>query len=165
MDVTPPPPLIRRLPPGTWTVLAWLAAVAYSSITSIRLPGEVEDLRPSPLFTELWAGHLSSLAVAALTTLAGSVLLGRRPLTALALLLSGSVCMAMALNSTEITFEQFLPAEVALCHIAVTRPRRVSVAASRSPRRASRSAHWRGTPPCGCCSATRSGRPSNWPSG
>jgi signal transduction histidine kinase len=130
MDVTPPPPLIRRLPPGTWTVLAWLAAVAYSSITSIRLPGEVEDLRPSPLFTELWAGHLSSLAVAALTTLAGSVLLGRRPLTALALLLSGSVCMAMALNSTEITFEQFLPAEVALCHIAVTRPRRVSVAAA-----------------------------------
>ncbi|XVQ15548.1 sensor histidine kinase [Spirillospora sp. CA-255316] len=130
MDDTPPPPLIRRLPPGIWTALAWLAAVAYSSITSVRLPGEVQDLRPSPLFSGMGAGHLYTLAVAALTTLAGSALLGRRPLTALALLLGGSVCMAMALNSTEITFEQFLPAEVALCHIAVTRPRRVSVAAA-----------------------------------
>ncbi|MFC5751396.1 sensor histidine kinase [Actinomadura rugatobispora] len=130
MDVTPPPPLIRRLPPGTWTALAWIAALAYSYVTSVRLPGEVEDLRPSPVFSELWAGHLYSLAAAAVTTLAGSALLGRRPLPALALLLAGSVFMAMALNSTEITFEQFLAAEVALCHIALTRPRRVSAAAA-----------------------------------
>ena len=130
MHVTPPPPLIRRLPPGVWTAAAGGAAAAYASLTSVRLPGEAEPPRHAPLPAVLEAGHLSTLVAAALATLGGSVLLGRRPTAALALLLTGSVCMAMALNSTEITFVQFLAAEVALCHIAATRPRRVSVPAA-----------------------------------
>jgi signal transduction histidine kinase len=70
------------------------------------------------------------LAIAAVMALAGSVLLRRTPLPALALLLAGSVFMAMALNSTEIGFPEFLAVDVALCHIAATRPRRISIAAA-----------------------------------
>ncbi|MEW2354207.1 histidine kinase [Spirillospora sp. NPDC029432] len=119
---------LRRLPPGTWTALAWCAGIAYSFAVDIRLPGEVEPFRPLKV-THLMAAHWWTLAAATALALAGSVLLRRRPLPALTLLLAGSVLEAMALNSTEITFAQFLAAQVALAYIAATRERRAAFAA------------------------------------
>ncbi|MFI0356385.1 sensor histidine kinase [Actinomadura sp. 9N407] len=121
-------PLLRRLPPGTWTALAWVAALAYALVVSFRLPGEVPRFRPEG-FVALSGTSLTLVAAATVMTLAGSVLLGRRPLPALALFLAGSVFASMALNSTEITFPQFLAADVALGYIAATRSRRMSVIA------------------------------------
>ncbi|NYI07816.1 sensor histidine kinase [Allostreptomyces psammosilenae] len=126
----PHQPLLKRLPFGTWTALAWCAALVYAAVGGVRLPGEADYHRPGGSVFTLGAGHWALLAVAAATTLAGSVLLRRRPLTALGLLLAGSTCTAMALTSTEITFTQFMAAEVALAHIAATRPRRSSVVAA-----------------------------------
>ncbi|WP_106398496.1 sensor histidine kinase [Actinocorallia populi] len=119
---------LRRLPPGTWTALAWSAAMAYETAISVRLPGEVPRFRPEGL------GHLSSgdapfVVAATVLVLGGALLLGRRPLPALALFLAGSVFTAMALNSTEITFPQFLAAGIALGRIAATRSRRTSIIA------------------------------------
>ncbi|GAA2090935.1 sensor histidine kinase [Actinomadura alba] len=130
MSATPPPPLLKRLPPGTWTALAWCAAMAYSSVMGVRLPGEAQYIRPGRHVFDLESGHWAFLAIAAVMALAGSVLLRRRPLPALALLLTGSVFMAMALNSTEIGFPEFLAVDVALFYIAATRPHRSSIAAA-----------------------------------
>jgi signal transduction histidine kinase len=123
-------PLLRRLPPGSWTALAWAAALAYSMLISVRLPGEVPLFRPAGFhLLPDSSTNLSFVAAATGMALAGSLLLGRRPLTALGLFLAGSAFTAMALNSTEITFPQFLAADVALGYIAATRPRRTSVIA------------------------------------
>ncbi|MFB4320367.1 sensor histidine kinase [Actinomadura sp. 21ATH] len=119
---------LRRPPPGFWTAPAWCAGIAYSFAVDVRLPGEAEPFRPLR-FSHLMAAHWTTLAAATALALAGSVLLRRRPLPALALLLAGSVFEAMALNSTEITFAQFLAAQVALAYVAATRARRSSLAA------------------------------------
>ncbi|GAA0942819.1 hypothetical protein GCM10009550_14280 [Actinocorallia libanotica] len=121
-------PLLRRLPPGTWAVLAWAAGLAYEAAVSVRLPGEVPRFRPEGLGS-LTSGHVPFVVAATALILVGGLLLGRRSLSALALLLAGAVFAAMALNSTEIAFPQFLAADAALVHIAATRPRRTSAAA------------------------------------
>jgi len=102
--------------------------MAYSMLISIRLPGEVPHFFPEG-FDLLFPGDVPFVVMATGLALAGSLLLGRRPLPALALFLAGSVFAAMALNSTEITFPQFLAADVALGYIAATRSRRASVIA------------------------------------
>lgn len=130
MHTTPTLPLLRRVPPGAWTALAWCAATAYSFVESIRLPGE-----PRPLLFHRHGFHLAptnwqTLEEAAVLTLVGSALLRRRPLPAFAVLLVGSIASAMALNGTEIGFLQFLAVDVALGFVAATRSRRTSVVAA-----------------------------------
>ncbi|HEX2313936.1 MAG TPA: hypothetical protein VHJ17_09390, partial [Thermomonospora sp.] len=119
-----PFPLFSRLPVGAWTALAWCAGLLVSYVVEARLPGEPDDFTPGGMLSGLQAGHWLTLAVAALATANGCLVLARRPLPGLGLLLGGAVCTAMALNSTEIAFQQFLPAEVALAYIAATRDRR-----------------------------------------
>ncbi|MFJ6566045.1 sensor histidine kinase [Streptomyces sp. NPDC091292] len=131
MHVTPPLPLLKRVPPGVWTALAWCAATAYSFLTMVVLPGEaVGGLSPT---RRGWGGmpygNQLNLALGTALALAGSCLLRRRPLTAVALLLTASVAGAMALNSSEINLLQILAADVALCFVAARRARRTSVAA------------------------------------
>ncbi|MFC1401705.1 MULTISPECIES: sensor histidine kinase [Streptacidiphilus] len=129
MSATAPRPLLKRVPPGAWTALAWSAATAYSIIVLFRLPGEGYFPRHyNPL--EMPPGNRLNLLIATVLAVAGSAWLRRRPMAALSLLLLGAVAGAMVLNSTEINFLQFLTVDVALCHIAATRPRRVSVPAA-----------------------------------
>lgn len=54
----------------------------------------------------------------------------RGPLTALALLLGGTIVSAITLSVKDIPLLQFLAVDIALCFIAATRPRRTSVTAA-----------------------------------
>ncbi|REE96523.1 sensor histidine kinase [Thermomonospora umbrina] len=130
MDATPPLPLVKRLPPGVWTALAWFGSLTYSILVNLTWPGEVEGFRPYRIGDVIHPSHWSFLVTATASAVAGSVLMRRRPLPALGLLLAASVFAAMALTSTEIAFPHFLAAEVALCQIAATASRRTSVAAA-----------------------------------
>ncbi|MFC9324437.1 sensor histidine kinase [Kitasatospora sp. NPDC057015] len=127
---SPPLPLIRRVPPGVWTALAWCAGTAYSFLVLVRLPGESGAPHgfPVDLGLPLRSQWVFLIPAAALTAV-GSRLLRRYALVAAVLLLAGSAAGAMALNSSEINLVQFLPVDVALCVIAAARPRRVSLAA------------------------------------
>jgi signal transduction histidine kinase len=130
MPPTPPLPLLKRVPPGAWTALAWCAATAYTITVLFRLPGE-GPFYPRG-YSPLWrpVGNQLDLAVAAVLAAAGCVLLRRRPMTAFALLLLGSVAGAMVQNSSGINFLQFLPVDVALCFIAAGGTRRRSATAA-----------------------------------
>ena len=131
MDASPPLPLIRRVPPGVWTALAWVAATVYSFLVLVRLPGE-GDYGPHvfPVFTLHWlAPQWVFLAPSAGLTVAGSVLLRRHALPACVLFAAGAVFGAMAMNSAEINFLQFLPVDTALCVVAAARSRRTSLTA------------------------------------
>ncbi|MEV4615759.1 sensor histidine kinase [Kitasatospora sp. NPDC049258] len=136
MATTPPLPRLKRVPPGAWTALAWCAATAYSFLLLVRLPGEGDNGYPRHGFPDLMLDLLRPQGVfllpGAAVTAAGSLLLRRRALPATALLLAGAVFGAMALNSSEINFPQFLPIDVALCFVAATRPRRTSAVAAGS---------------------------------
>ncbi|MFI6448935.1 sensor histidine kinase [Kitasatospora sp. NPDC050543] len=131
MHATPPLPLLKRVSPGVWTALTWCAVTLYSFLVMVRLPGEGSGFNHQllPFRLGLLSPQWVFLAPAFATTAAGCVLLRRLALPALALLLSGAVCGAMALNSSEINFLQFLPIDVALCFVATTRPRRPSILA------------------------------------
>jgi signal transduction histidine kinase len=122
-------PLPKAVPASVWTALAWCAATAYALVMFVRLPGEVRTVPFRDPFDRS-AASWGYLAVATVVALAGSALLRRRPLPAVALLLAGSVAAAMALNSTRIAFLQFLAVDVALCFIATAQPRRTSIVAT-----------------------------------
>lgn len=129
MPATPRPPLLRRLSPGTWTALTWCLATAYSIVILIRLPGEVAGNPDRGGLDQISSSGID-LTAATIATLAGSALLRRRPLPALALMLTGSIFGAMAMNSTEIGFLQFLAVDVALYFIAASLTRRTSIIAA-----------------------------------
>ncbi|MGW5260013.1 sensor histidine kinase [Microbispora sp. NPDC004025] len=122
------PPLLRRLPPGAWVVLAWCGGTVFTFLMRMRLPGEwMYSERPSP---QLFQRHgLAFFAVAAALALAGGVLLRRRPLPSLVLLLAAAVLGTVPLGVGEIPLPQFIAAEVAVFFIAAERPRATGVAA------------------------------------
>ncbi|MFD7640865.1 sensor histidine kinase [Kitasatospora sp. NPDC059795] len=123
-----PPTLLRRVPPGGWAATAWTAGLAYSFVVLVRLPGE----SPNNFYRGLWLSdpNQRTLAVCVVLSLAGCALLRRRPLTALGLLLAGAVFGAFALHSSVLDIPLVLGIDVALWHIAATRPRRETVIAS-----------------------------------
>ncbi|MFG6196629.1 histidine kinase [Nonomuraea sp. JJY05] len=128
MQVTPPLPLLRRVPSGVWTALAWCAGLALTFLMRVRLPGEAEPAYSPGALLYRWDG-LSFLIVASALVVAGSVLLDRRPLRALTLLLAASAVACMPLGVGEIPSAQFLAVDAALYFIAATAPRRTSIAA------------------------------------
>ncbi|WP_405149128.1 histidine kinase [Sphaerisporangium sp. NBC_01403] len=128
MHVTPPLPLLKRVPPGAWTALAWCAGLAFTFLVRVRLPGEWEPTVNSGPFFYRWDG-LAFLAVATALVPAGSALLRHRPLPALALLLAASAIACVPLGVGEIPLAQFLAVDVALYFIAATRPRRTGIVA------------------------------------
>ncbi|MGW6499800.1 histidine kinase [Nonomuraea angiospora] len=128
MQVTPPLPLLRRVPSGLWTALAWCAGLALTFLMRVRLPGEAEPAYSPGALLFHWDG-LSFLIVATALVVAGSILLARRPLPALALLLAASAVACMPLGVGEIPSAQFLAVDAALYFIAATAPRRTSIAA------------------------------------
>ncbi|MEU8274437.1 histidine kinase [Microbispora bryophytorum] len=128
MQVAPPSPFLKRLPPGAWVVLAWCGGMAFTFLLRLRLPGEwYPAARPAAQFFR-WDGQVN-MAVATALALAGGALLRRRPLWALVLLLAASALGTMPLGVAEIPLPQFLAAEVAVFFIAAGRPRATGVVA------------------------------------
>src|SRR5258708_3764888 len=152
MPPVPRPPLVKRLPPGAWTALAWVAATGFAVLAwvpmgfSVPIPG-----LPAGDNYHYYPGFPSpaSLLVAAVLILAGSALLRRAPPPALRLLLAGSIIGATAFvwshvwtfvdagrpTGATITmaspgqYFEFLPVAVALYVVAAGRSRRTAVAA------------------------------------
>lgn len=127
MSATAPLPLFTRLPPGAWTALAWCAGSMCTFLARFRLPGEAEPTQQGVLFFR-WDG-MAMLAVATALALAGSRVLGRRPLAGLGLLLGASAVASTALSVAEIPLLQFVAADVAVYAVAATRSRRTGVVA------------------------------------
>ncbi|MFD9075717.1 hypothetical protein ACFVZ2_37855, partial [Streptomyces lasiicapitis] len=70
MSVTPPPqPSFKRVPPHTWTALAWLVGSALTFLFRFRLPGEAQPAQQGVLFFR-WDG-LAMLALATAVAVAG----------------------------------------------------------------------------------------------
>ncbi|MFF4346620.1 sensor histidine kinase [Streptomyces sp. NPDC001530] len=128
MHVTPPLPLLKRVPPGAWVALTWCASTVFTFLARVRLPGEVTPDEQTAVQFYRWDG-LVILALATALALAGSRLLPRRPLTALALLLAAAGFATMNLAVGAIQLPQFLAVDVALYFIAAARPRRTGVTA------------------------------------
>ncbi|GAB3978481.1 hypothetical protein GCM10029978_071300 [Actinoallomurus acanthiterrae] len=129
MSAVPSSPLLRRVPPGVWTAAAWCAGTVFTFLIRVRLPGEgLPPVQAGVLFYR-WDGR-AMLVVATALTLIGSGLLRRRPLTALVLLLAGSVLGTLPLSVGAIPVPQFLSVDVALWFIAATGRRRTSRAAA-----------------------------------
>ncbi|MEU6425439.1 histidine kinase [Microbispora sp. NPDC046973] len=128
MQVAPPSPFPKRLPPGVWVVLAWCGGMAFTFLMRLRLPGEwYPAARPAAQFFR-WEGQVPMVVATALA-LAGGALVRRRPVPALVLLLAASVLGTMPLGVAEIPLPQFLAAEVAVFFIAAGRPRGTGVVA------------------------------------
>ncbi|MFB7245171.1 two-component sensor histidine kinase [Streptomyces populi] len=123
MHVTPSLPSLRRVPPGAWVALAWCASTVFTFLARIRLPGQngPNELAAAQFYR--WDGMLF-LTVACVLALAGSAWLGRRPRTALALLLAAGALLTTNLAVGAIQLAQYLAVDVALYFIAATRPRR-----------------------------------------
>ncbi|MET7355971.1 sensor histidine kinase [Streptomyces mirabilis] len=120
-------PLLKRLPPGSWTALAWLVVTVYPALL-VGQHGATTWL--DGIAT---GGHSATdrdwnmVQVASLVALAGSTLLRRWPLTALTLLITASVGVANGWSyGSQFPPLQFLSADIALCVITATRPRRTS---------------------------------------
>ncbi|MEV6305196.1 sensor histidine kinase [Actinoplanes sp. NPDC051861] len=115
--------------PGFVTVASWLAT-AYP--WAWFLSDQVGD-RQSALFPPdvLGSGQgRAVLAVAAVSALAGGILLRRRPALAFALVLSSVMIPPLAWQRPEIWSPQIIPVGVALASLALTATRRVVLAAA-----------------------------------
>jgi signal transduction histidine kinase len=128
MHVTPPLPLLKRVPPGVWVALTWCATTAFTFLARIRLPGEETPDEFAAVQFYRWDG-LMALGLATALALAGSRRLLRRPLRALALLLAAACCVTTNLAVGAIQLPQFLAVDVALYFISAARPRRTGVTA------------------------------------
>jgi signal transduction histidine kinase len=115
-------PLLRRVPVGGWVALIWFVGTADDLRGYSGLPGMPHGLPALPTWS--WA-----LVVAAcLTTLAGSRLMGRRPLAALGLFTAASMAVAVALSPVrtwqdDVQLQYLLALNVSLGAIVATRPR------------------------------------------
>ncbi|MEV4110181.1 sensor histidine kinase [Nonomuraea sp. NPDC049695] len=128
MHVTPPLPLLKRVPPGAWTIVAWFGGLVFTFLARVRLPGEIEPGVVAAAQFFRWDG-LTNLAVATAVALSGGALLRCRPLPALWLLMTGSVLACLPLGVGAIPLAQYLAVDVAVFFIAAGRARRTGVAA------------------------------------
>ena len=123
MRATTPFSLLRRVPPGVWTGVIWCASTAWS----LRMYSGVPGMPHVPTQPRPSAWLVLTLATAA--AIAGSALLGRRPLGAAGLLIAGSVAAALALDSPTVSVAHYLAVDVALGFIVASRPRPAWIAA------------------------------------
>ncbi|MFF3656990.1 sensor histidine kinase [Streptomyces olivochromogenes] len=128
MHAMPLPPRLKLVPPGAWVALAWSASTAFTFLARVRLPGEeaANELAATQFYR--WDG-LVVLTIACALALLGSMWLHRRPLGALALLLTAAAFLTINLAAVAIQLAQFLAVDLALYFIAAGRPRRTGVAA------------------------------------
>ncbi|KOU27915.1 histidine kinase [Streptomyces sp. WM6368] len=123
-------PLLKRIPPGLWTALAWSAAGVAPIVEYVVMP-------PGPTYSLNFprdgldpVGARALLALAFVLVLAGSAVLHRRTSPAYALVIAGTVASTAAWRQDEIPPLQFLAVDVALCYIAAIRSRRNSLTAA-----------------------------------
>lgn len=128
MPATPPPPLLKRVPPGAWTAFAWCAGTVFTYLTRVRLPGEVEPDHVPATQLYRWDG-LMFLVLATALAFTAAALLSRRPLTAVGLLLTAAVVETTTLAVGEIPMAQFLAVQTAVYFIAAGRTRRTGAVA------------------------------------
>ena len=124
MTAAPRPPLLRRLPPGVWVAVFWIALFA---VRSLQRGSELHHLLQ-------YNGNLEDepLLVIALVTTAGTLLLFRAPLASVALALAGFLySIGMWVAATP--FILLLLADSAVGYCAATRSRRVSATAALMP--------------------------------
>jgi signal transduction histidine kinase len=114
--------LLRRVPPGVWTAVIWCSYTVYSVRFFVGIPDMSAGHRLKPAAWLLLAG-------ATMAAVAGSVLLRRWPLSAVGLLLAGSIVAALAKESPTISLTHYLAADVALGVIAASRSRPALIAA------------------------------------
>jgi signal transduction histidine kinase len=128
MHAMPLPPRLKLVPSGAWVALAWSASTAFTFLARVRLPGEeaANELAATQFYR--WDG-LVVLTIACALALLGSMWLHRRPLGALALLLTAAAFLTTNLAAVAIQLAQFLAVDLALYFIAAGRPRRTGVAA------------------------------------
>lgn len=131
----PPATLLRRVTPGTWTALTWCISTLYSFIVLIRWPGEpwetgyAKGHRALPF--EMRPREQVALLIAAILLLFACRLLTRRPLVSMMMLVFSALFLTNGpFHTTNIAPEQYLPVCVALCFVAATRPRRISLVAA-----------------------------------
>lgn len=110
--------------------MIWCAGLALTMLMRFRLPGqeEADAYRTALLSSAKWEGW-TLLALGTALTLAGCVLMRRRPLWALALMLSGSIAATSALSVGAIPLLQFLAVDLTLYFIAASRTRRTGIVA------------------------------------
>jgi signal transduction histidine kinase len=130
MRATPRPPLLKRVPPGVWVAVTWLAVTIYPVIVYVALPPDnsVTFSYPRDGLESPRAQALMALATA--LALAGCALVRRRPRTAFILLIAATAATTLAWRQTEIPWPQFLPVAVALGFITALHPRRTSLIAA-----------------------------------
>ncbi|MFF4727098.1 sensor histidine kinase [Streptomyces mirabilis] len=128
MHAMPLPPRLKLVPPGVWVALAWCASTAFTFLARVRLPGEETANEFAAVQFYRWDGLLI-LTIACALALLGSVWLHRRPLRALALLLTAAAFLTTNLAVGAIQLAQFLAVDLALYFIAAGRPRRTGVTA------------------------------------
>ncbi|MFF3581990.1 sensor histidine kinase [Streptomyces mirabilis] len=128
MHAMPLPPRLKLVPPGAWVALAWSASTAFTFLARVRLPGEEAANEIAATQFYRWDG-LVVLTIACALALLGSMWLHRRPLGALALLLTAAAFLTINLAAVAIQLAQFLAVDLALYFIAAGRPRRTGVAA------------------------------------
>jgi signal transduction histidine kinase len=117
MPAMSPFSLLRRVAPGVWTAVIWCACTAWSLREFSGIPGMPHvpfGLRPSTALV---------MDLATATAVAGSALLRRRPLAAVALLTAGSIAAALALGSPTILLGHYLAVDVALGVTVAGQPR------------------------------------------
>ncbi|MFB7468889.1 sensor histidine kinase [Streptomyces sp. NPDC056224] len=132
MSTSPPLPLplLKRLPPGLWTALAWYAAAVEPIVEYVVMPPRRYYSLSYPRDGLDSPGAQALLAVAFVLVMAGSAVLRRRTSAAYGLVIVGTVISTVAWRQDEIPPTQFLAVDIALCYIAATRPRRISLAAA-----------------------------------
>ncbi|WP_052440926.1 sensor histidine kinase [Streptacidiphilus anmyonensis] len=124
MTAAPRPPLLSRVPSGVWTGLA-------QSMVTLLVILFVVDLAPDPMSTRDGVVHQGPLTVALWISL-GSLLLRRFPRTSMGVLLALILYTSTrAVYPVEVVaLQQTLPAQLALCYICATQPRKVSTPAA-----------------------------------
>ncbi|MFF0966898.1 sensor histidine kinase [Streptomyces sp. NPDC003703] len=127
MSATVPPPPLRRVPPSGWTALVWCASTLFTLLTTVRLPGETEPGQWPAAQLYRWDGLTVTVLSTALV-LYGGLLLGRRPLVALAVLIAAAIGETTTLGVGELPMAQYLAVAVALYFVAAGRPRRTAAA-------------------------------------
>ncbi|MFI9187530.1 sensor histidine kinase [Streptomyces goshikiensis] len=123
-------PLLKRIPPGLWTALAWFAAAVEPIVEYVVMPPRPTHSLNFPRDGLDSLGARALLALAFVLVLAGSAALRRSTTPAYALVIAGTVASTVAWRQDEIPPLQFLAVDVALCYIAAIRSRRSSLTAA-----------------------------------
>ncbi|MFI5888158.1 sensor histidine kinase [Streptomyces sp. NPDC051554] len=131
MPETPPPPLMRRVPPGVVVACVWALSTLYTFVAKLRWPGEAwtgevdksPHLDPFPRRLSEWA----MLGIAAVLVCFACRLLARRPLWSTTMLVLSALLMNADFHTFAIAPGQYLPVCVALYFVAATRSRRTAL--------------------------------------